>query len=66
MRMEDAQAAPRTAVEPPIPQPRRSGLAAGYDPMPLAGLGLFMVMAPFFLNPPLFVTMLSMPRGRRG
>lgn len=65
MRMEDAQAAPRIAVEPPTPKPRRSGFPAAYDPMLVAGLGLFLAMSPFFLNPPLVVTLLSIPRRRK-
>jgi hypothetical protein len=66
MRMEDAQGAPRTTANPAPPQPHFSGFPAAYDPMQVAGLGLFLAMSPFFLNPPLFVTLLSMPRGRRG
>lgn len=66
MRMEDAQAAPRTTANPAPPQPHRSGFPARYEPMPLAGLGVFLALSPFFLNPPLFVTLLSIPRGREG
>ncbi len=63
MRMKDARSA-RESATTDTPSAR---VGDSTDPVAaLTGLGLFWMMSPFFLNPPLMVTLLGLPRaGRR-
>jgi hypothetical protein len=62
--MEEAAMARQTAVPLPAVADPEAALATLLGMSPMTGLALFTMMAPFFLNPPLFVTMLMMPRQR--
>lgn len=64
MRMEEATTARRVVAAPATASERAARAAAPSVGSTIVGLAVFTMMAPFFLNPPLFVTIMLMQRGR--
>ncbi len=62
MRMEEVKRAPRTAAPPAINRKTSTTLATAVGVSTLTGLAVFAMLTPFFLNPPVLVSMLMMPR----